>query len=79
MCRDGDVPDPSPIVGEEHQDDQEAAGRRRNREEVSRLAVRRERGAPQRGLACAIVRINERTFVGTIGLPMRRLFQAHHN
>jgi hypothetical protein len=36
MCRDGDVPDASPIVGKEHQDDQEAAGRRRNHEEVSR-------------------------------------------
>jgi hypothetical protein len=34
------------------------------------------RGAPQRGLACAIVRISERTSVGTVGRPMqRRLFQ----
>jgi hypothetical protein len=26
MCGDRDVPDPSPIVGEEHEDEQEAVG-----------------------------------------------------
>src|SRR5713101_2922581 len=36
------------------------------------------RGAPQRGFACAIVRISVRTSAGTLGRPMRRrLFQAH--
>ena len=38
------------------------------------------RGAPQRGFACAIVRISERTSAGTVGRPMRRrLFQAHQS
>jgi hypothetical protein len=31
-----DVPNASPIVGEEHQDEQEAVGRRRDYEEIGR-------------------------------------------
>ena len=36
MRGDRDVADASPIVGEEHQDEQEAAGRRRDHEEIGR-------------------------------------------
>jgi len=36
MRGDRDVPDASPIVGEEHQDEQEAAGRGRDHEEIGR-------------------------------------------
>ena len=36
MRGDRHVPDASPIVGEEHQDEQEAAGRRRDHEEIGR-------------------------------------------
>jgi hypothetical protein len=36
MRRHGDVPDASPIVGEEHQDEQEAVGRSRDLEEIRR-------------------------------------------
>ena len=36
MRRDRDMPDPSPIVSQEHQHEQEAVGRSRNHEEVGR-------------------------------------------
>ena len=36
MCGDRDVPDASPIVAEEHQDEQEAVGHGRNHEEIGR-------------------------------------------
>jgi hypothetical protein len=36
MCRDREVPDASPIVGEEHEDEQEAVGHRRDDEEIGR-------------------------------------------
>jgi hypothetical protein len=36
MRGDRDVPDPSPVVGEEHQDEQEAVGRSRDHEEIGR-------------------------------------------
>jgi hypothetical protein len=38
------------------------------------------RGAPQRGFACAIVRISVRTSAGTVGRPKRRrLSQVHQS
>ena len=117
MGGDGDVPDASSVVSQEHQDENEATRYRRHDEEVGRhdLAhvIRQERaprlgwwpvstpylfrdrrlrdvdptfksspwirGAPQRGLASAMVRMSVRTSVGVVGRPRRRrLFQVHH-
>jgi hypothetical protein len=36
MCGDRDMPDASPIVGEEHQDEHEAVGHGRDHEEIGR-------------------------------------------